>query len=151
MGRDVLVAADEDSLIVAGRESTASGRDQAGDLPQPAHHARNDHGVLRADHGAAGWVRKLFSANSDWRAGYGVSGPEHAFVLDDVCGVRDHHRGIFCDGWSATARLDGVCASECSAIGGAGRTTRGGFVDHEHCDFLHCIVDGRAEFYYDYA
>ena len=53
-----------------------------------ADHARHHHGVLRADHGAAGRVRQLLPADSDRRAGHGVPRPEHAFVLDDVCRIR---------------------------------------------------------------
>ena len=75
-------------LLWPGASLAAGGRDQAGDLSQPAHHARHDHGVLRADYGAAGRLWKLLSADSDWGAGYGVSGPEHAFVLDHVRGFR---------------------------------------------------------------
>ena len=131
--------------------AAAGGGDQAGDLSQPADDARDDHGVFRADDGSAGRVWKLFSADSDWRAGYGVSGAEHAFVLDDVCRVRDHHRGIFRNGRSAAAWVDWIRSVECAAVGGAGRGVGRGFVDHEHCDFLRRVVDGGVELYYDYA
>ena len=53
--------------------SAADRRDQAGNLPQPADHARHHHGVFRADHGAAGRIRQLLSADPDRRAGHGVS------------------------------------------------------------------------------
>ena len=43
-------------------------RDQAGNLSQPAHHARHHHGVLCADHGAAGRLRQLLPAHPDRRA-----------------------------------------------------------------------------------
>ena len=44
--------------------------------------------------GAARRVRKLLSADSNRRARYGLPGPEHAFVLDDVRGIRCDHRGV---------------------------------------------------------
>src|ERR1022692_2882850 len=151
VGGDVYVAADAHPFAVAERRSAAGRRDQAGDVSQSADHARDDHGVLRADHGAAGRVRKLFSSDSDWCAGYGVPGPEYAFVLDDVCRVRLHHRGIFCDRRSAAAWVDGIRAAECVAIGRPGGTIGRGLVDYKYCDFLHRIADGGAELYYDYA
>src|ERR1022692_2331729 len=86
VGGNVSVATDEAAPDFSLSQFAAGGRNQAGDLSQPADDARHDHGVLRADHGAAGRVWKLLSADSDWSAGYGVSRPEHAFVLDDVCG-----------------------------------------------------------------
>ena len=92
--RDVSVAADAHPHDLADGESAADGRDQAGNLPQPADHARHHHGVLRADHGAPGRLRQLLSAHPDRRAGYGVSRPEHAFVLDHLHGVRGHPRRL---------------------------------------------------------
>ena len=79
---------------------------------QLAHHARHHHGVLRADHGAAERIRKLFSAHPDRRAGHGVPCSEHAFVLDDVCGVHRDAVGVFRRWRSAAAWLDRLCAAE---------------------------------------
>src|ERR1700683_793201 len=89
VGGDVFVTADADPLDLSGGQFAAGGRDQAGDVSEPADDARHDHGVLRADHGAAGRGRKLFSADSDWGAGYGVPCAEHAFVLDDLRRIRN--------------------------------------------------------------
>src|ERR1039458_9035113 len=47
--------------------------------------------------------------------------------------------------------MDGICAAERAAIGGAGGGAGGGSVEHEHCDLLYRVADGGAEFYYDYA
>ena len=110
--RHVPVAADAHPHDLADGRSAAAGRHQAGNLPQPADHARHHHGVLRADHGAAERVRQLLSADPDRRAGYGVPGPEHAFVLDHVRRVRGDARGLLRDGRRAAARLDGLCPAE---------------------------------------
>ena len=131
-----------DAVLAAG------GRDQAGDLSQPADHARHDHGVLRADHGAAGRLRKLLPADSDRRAGHGVSGPEHAVVLDDVRRVRRDHRGVLRDGRRAAARVDRVSAAERAAISGPGRGPGRRPVDHQHRDLLCGVADGRAELHH---
>src|SRR5258706_11120885 len=118
--RDVFVAADAHFPDLSFGEFAAGGRDQAGNLSRASHHARHHHGVLRADNGAAGRFWKLLSANSDWGAGYGVSGPEHAFVLDDVCGFRGDSRGILRIRRSAAARVDGISAAERRATGWSG-------------------------------
>ena len=108
------------SISDAGSHDLADGgfaarrRDQARNLLEPADHARHDHGVLRLDHGATGWVRKLFFAHPDWGAGYGVSSLEHAFVLDDVRGLCNHPGCVLCDGWSSAAWLDRLCSAECA-------------------------------------
>ena len=67
-----------------------------------------------------GGIWKLFPAHSDWRAGYGVPGPEHAFVLDDVCGIRGDPGGVLCDGRRSAARVDGIRSAQRAAIGRAG-------------------------------
>ena len=120
------------------------GRDQAGDLSQPADHARHHHGVLRADHGTAGWVWQLFPAHSDWCAGYGVSGAEYALVLDNVCCLRGNSGGILCDRRASPAWLDRVCPAERADQFRARRTARGGLVDYEHCHLLYRVPDGGA-------
>ena len=89
-------------------------------LSQPADDALHDHGVLRADYGSAGGIWKLFFADSDWGAGYGVPGPEHAFVLDYVRGICGDHRGVLCAGWGSVAWVDGISAAERGAIGWSG-------------------------------
>src|SRR5208283_5605587 len=142
--------ADADSHGLADGGSAAGGRDQARDLSEPAHHARHDHGVFRVDHGAAGWVWKLFFAHPDWRAGYGVSCPEHAFVLDDVRGVYNDPGGVLRDRRSSLAWLDRLCTAECIAQFRPRRTTGRGFMDHQHRNFLHSVADGRAELHHDY-
>ena len=128
--------------------AAAGGRDQAGDVSQPAHDARHDHGVLRADDGAAGRVRELLPADSDRRAGHGVPGSEHAFVLDDLCRIRRDHRGVLRDRRRAAAWLDRISAAQRDSIGRPGRGTGRGSVDHQHRDFLHCLADGRAELHH---
>jgi len=61
-----------------------------------------------------GGFGNYFLPIQDWGAGYGVPGAEHAFVLDDVCGVRLHHCGIFCNGgaplhgWTGYAPLSAL-------------------------------------------
>ena len=81
-------------------------RDQAGNLSEPAHHARHHHGVFRADHGAAGRLRQLFSAHSNRRARHGFSRPEHAVVLDDLRRLHRDAGCFLCGRWRASARLD---------------------------------------------
>ena len=115
--RDVSVAVDAHSPGLADGCVAAGGRDQAGNVSQPADHARHHHGVLRADDGAAGRVRKLLSAHSDWRAGHGVPCPEHAFVLDDVCRIPRDHGGVLRDRRSSAAWVDGIRSAECAAVG----------------------------------
>src|SRR5260370_413751 len=122
---DVPVAADAHSPGLAAGEFANRGRNQAGAVSGTAHHARHHHGVLRADHCATGGIRKLLFADSDWRAGYGVPGPEHAFVLDDVCGVRGDPCGVLRLGRRTAARVDGISAAECGAAGWSGGGTRG--------------------------
>src|SRR5579872_1242835 len=68
--RDVPLAADAGAHDLADRGAAPGGRDQAGDLSQPAYHARHYHGVFRAHYGAAGRVWKLLSADSDRSARY---------------------------------------------------------------------------------
>ncbi len=48
-------------------------------------------------------------------------------------------------GWTGYAPLSALPSA------GPGEGSGRGFVDHEHCDFLRCVVDGGAELYYDYA
>ncbi len=56
-----------------------------------------------------------------------IGAPDMAFpvlnmlvVLDDVCGIRGDHCGVLCDRWRSAAWVDGICAAERAAIGGAG-------------------------------
>jgi len=76
------------------------------------------------------------------------SSVEHAFVLDDVCRIRDYHRGVFCDRRRSSARVDGICALSALPSAGPGEGLGARICDHEHCDFLYRVVDGGAEFYY---
>ena len=117
--RHVPVAADAHSPGVAGGEG-AGLRHQAGDLPGAAHHARHHHGVLRADHGAAGRVRQLHSAHPDRRARHGVPHPEHAVVLDDVPGVPGDYRRVHCGRRGADFGLDQLRAAERDSLRRAG-------------------------------
>src|SRR5260370_6602305 len=87
-------------------------RDQAGDLSESLDHARHDHGFLRADHGAAGWVRKLLPADSDWGAGHGVSGAEYAFVLDHLPRLHRAACGVLCNRRRTASWMDWLCAAE---------------------------------------
>ena len=59
-----------ETLFPHGR---AGRHDVAGVLPVAGDDARHDHGVLRADHGAAGRLRQLLSADSNRRRRHGVS------------------------------------------------------------------------------
>ena len=129
----------------------ADRRDQAGDISQPADHARHHHGVFRADDGAAGRVWKLFPAHSNWRARHGVPGPEHAFVLDHVCGIRGDPLRVLRDGRGASARLDWISSAERAVIERTGGTTGRRSLDYKHRDFLHCVADGGAELYHHHA
>ncbi len=101
-------------LILAECRPAAGGRNQAGNVSHAVHHARHDHGVLRTDDGAAGRIWKLLSTDSDWGAGYGVSGAEHAFVLDYVSGLRGDACGILrpggapLHGWTGYAPLSAL-------------------------------------------
>jgi len=65
-------------------------------------------------------VRELFSADSDWCAGYGVPGAEHAFVLDDVCGVSSASLQHFCDGGAPLHGWTGYAPLSAFANGGPG-------------------------------
>ena len=47
-------------------------------------------------------------------------GPEHAFVLDDVCGIRRDHRRLLRDRRRAAARVDGIRSAERAAVGRTG-------------------------------
>ena len=60
-------------------------RDDARTISGAADHAREHHGVHGADDRAAIRIRKLLSADPNWRGRHGVPRPEHAFVLDDIC------------------------------------------------------------------
>ena len=145
--RDVPVAADAHSHGLADGGAAARRRDQAGDVSQPADHARHDHGVLRADHGAAGRVRQLLPADSDRRAGHGVPRPEHAVVLDDIRRLRCDPGGVLRDrrraahGWTDIRR-----SARCNRR--AGRRTGRRSVDHQHRDLLSRVADGRAELHH---
>src|ERR1700722_1706630 len=146
--RNVSVSVDANSPGLAGGGSAVCGRDQAGNVSQSADHARHHYGVFRADHRAAGRIRKLFSANSDRRAGYGVSRPEHAFVLDDVCGIRCDPCRLLRDRRRSTARVDGIRSAERTAVGRTRRSAGRRSLDYEHCDFLRGVINGGAELHH---
>ncbi len=135
-------------MVWPSGRSAVDRRDQAGNLSQPAHHARHHHGVLCADHGAAGRIRQLLSANSDRRAGHGVSGPEHAFVLDHFRRVHGHTRRLLRYRGRSTSWLDRLCPAKRVAERRPRRATRRGSVDYQHCHLLRRVVDGCAELYY---
>src|SRR5260370_1334501 len=116
--RHVPVAADAHSLDLANGNLATAGRHKAGDVPHAGDHAWHDHGFLRAHDRATGRLRQLFPADSDWCAGHGFPGAEHAFVLDNLPGLRCNDRGFLRRRRRASARLDRLRAAERSAIGG---------------------------------
>ena len=86
--------------------------DVARAIPGAGDHARHHHGLLRADHGAAGRLRKLFSADSNWRAGHGFSRLNMLSFWVDVSRLRLHHRRVRGSGRRAHQRLDRLHAPE---------------------------------------
>src|SRR5260370_34330199 len=110
------MVADAHPLDLADGSAAVFWRDQSGDLSESPDHARHDHGFLRTDHGTSRRFRKLLPADSDWRAGYGVSSSEHAFVLDHLPRLHRAACGVLCDWWCASSWLDPVPTSECPAI-----------------------------------
>ena len=123
--------------------------DDAGAISGADDHARHDHGLHGADHGAAIGIRQLFPAHSDWRGGHGVPGPEHAFVLDDVRFPDGDGRRVFCGGRRADRRLDLVSAVERAGRNCRSRARRGrDAVDCRTGDLLRRVADGRAELHY---
>src|SRR5215467_9644334 len=91
---DAAVSADAVSHDLADCVTSAFRRDQAGNLSGANDHARHDHGVLRANDSAAGWLRQLYSSDPDRRTGYGVPGTQHAVVLDDLRRIHRDYRGV---------------------------------------------------------
>ncbi len=130
-----------------------AGRDyHPGVLPGAADPARHDHGFLRADDRTPGRLWQLHPADSDRRRRHGLSAPQHALVLDDVCRPGGHHGDVFCGGRPAHFRLDGLSAAQCRGWGcrpGAGGGPNP--VDHFHRHFLRGLDAGRAQFHCDDA
>ena len=149
--RHVSLPADEDPSHLADSGPALAGRDQTRNLSQPGNHARDDHGVFRADYRAPGRLRQLFPTHTNRRARHGVPRPEHAFVLDDVRRLCRDADSLFCSRWSASSRLDRVRAAECAPIRRARSGSGRGPLDHQHRDFLHRVAHGRSQFYYHYA
>ena len=120
-------------------------RDDAGVLPFVDDHARNHHGVLRADQRAVRRVWKLFPSDPNRRGGHGVPAIQHDVVLDDIRCVPRHGRCVFCQRRSADLGMDGVRAVE---RGWQRRRPGPGdgpeFVGDLHRHLLHRISSGRA-------
>src|ERR1700685_228705 len=151
VGGDVSVATHAHSPAVAFGGDSPDGGDQAGDVLEPAHHARHHHGVFCADDGAAGRIRKLLSSDPDRSAGHGVSGVEYVVVLDNICCLHSNAGCVLRDWRRSVAWLDGISAVERGAIGGTGGRAGRRFVGHQHCHLLYRVSDGGSEFYYDDA
>ena len=71
-------------------DGCAGRRDESRVLSVARNDARHHHGLLCVDDCAAGWFRKLFSADTDWRRRYGVSGAEHDVVLGNAGRIHRH-------------------------------------------------------------
>ena len=135
--------ADREMVFLQGRP------DDAGAVSGADDHARHDHGVHGADHGAAIRIRQLFPADSNRGGRHGVPGAEHAVVLDHICVAAGHDRGIFCCRWRSDWRVDLLSAVERPGRnGGTGAGSWRDALDHRAGDFLRRITDGRAEFHH---
>ena len=66
-----------------GPASVAAARPHAaGGVPLARHHARHPHGLLRADHRAAEWLRQPCSSSTDRRAPHGLALAQRTRLLD---------------------------------------------------------------------
>ena len=127
---------------------TPGGHDDAGAVSGAGDHARLDHGVHGADHRAAVGLRKLLLADSDRRRGHGVSGPQHAFVLDHVRFAVRAGLGVLRYRRRAHLRLDRLSAAERAWADHRARARRGpNAVGHRPGDLLPGVAVGRAEFH----
>ena len=124
--------------------------DDAGAVSGTDDHARHDHGLHGADHGAAVRLRQLFPAHSNRRGGHGVSRAEHAFVLDNVsyrscvmiCAFFVSG-GAPIGGWTSYPPLSAL-----GEIVGPGQGARRNALDCRPGDFLRRVADGRAQFHH---
>ena len=121
-------------------------------LPATDDHAWDHHGLLRADHRAAGGFRQLFPAHPSGRRGHAVSAPQHAVVLGDLRRIPGGHRRVFRAPGATSIRLDGVRPTKCAGRGcRAGTRDRPGPVGGFDCHLLRGAVVRHVEFHLGHA
>ena len=148
--RDRALAADALSPGVAQRDLAVRERraDVAGAISGAGDHARHDHGFLRADHCAAGRLRQLFSADSNWRAGHGLPALNMlsfwVTFLAFVCIIAAFvvPGGAPISGWTGYTPLSGL-----GEITGPGEGWGQTMWIVEHLALLPRVAAGRAEFH----
>src|SRR5207248_8308676 len=107
--------------------------------PGDAHDACHPDDLLRADYGAAGSIRKLFTAAADRGEGDGLPAPKHAVLLVHAARFPGSTVGILCEWRCSDLRMDTLSSAQRDTKRGSRPRHRNGPLDSKHRTVLFCL------------